>query len=142
MNRTCVCRAWVFAAVAASGFFAAAAGTGYVVEVDGRPVDVLEIPKPVHHLEVLKENAQPYAYAQFDSSAEATVRVRSTAAITNARPILPLLSGVTPLRRTAHELVFRMKPGRQLIVEPQGRLRALVIAANKPETDIPSPTSQ
>lgn len=137
MNRKRVHRAWGVAAVAVSGFFAAAAGTGYVVEVDGRPVDVLEIPKPVHHVEVLKENAQPYAYAQFDSAAEATVRVRSTAAITNARPILPLSSGVTPLRRTAHELVFRMKSGRQLIVEPQGRLRALVIAANKPETDIP-----
>ena len=125
------------AGVASSAF--AASGMGYVVEVDGRPVDVLEIPKPVHHVNVLKENAQPYAYAQFDTDKEVTVRVRTGVDIVNEQTLfLPLSAGVKPLRRGPREVVFCMKPGMRLVFEPQGRLRALVIAANRPETDIPN----
>ena len=51
---------------------AAVAEWGYSVTVDGRPVEVVEIPAPVHNLR--GGNAQPYAYAQFDIAKESVVR--------------------------------------------------------------------
>ena len=114
---------------------AAVAEWGYSVTVDGRPVEVVEIPAPVHNLR--GGNAQPYAYAQFDIAKESVVRVKSVAAVGKDACLAPKSFQAKMRRVGAHEVSFRMKPSSQLVFEPEGRHRALVLAANPPETNVP-----
>ena len=78
--------------LALAAFMAAAhAGElGYSVVVNGRPVDVAKIASPVHWVPSLPADAaHPYAYAQFDTAGEATVRVTMEGMRTDRLAILP-----------------------------------------------------
>ena len=131
LSPTVACAFATFIAAAHAG------NLGYTVTVDGKPVDVTEIVAPVHWVPSLPADAaQPYAYAQFDAAGEATVHVTVEGMRTDRLAILPA-SACAGMAQTGHSVSFRMKPGRQLVVEPNGRHRALVIAANPQERDVP-----
>ena len=71
----------------------AATNGAFTVKVNGRDVDVIEIPKPTHCL--VGDNAQPYYAAFFDADEEVTVEVTGAAKMRRTR-ILPLRKGITP----------------------------------------------
>ena len=96
----------------------AATNGAFTVKVNGRPVDVIEIPKPTHCLK--DADAHPYYAAFFDADEEVDVEV----------------VGAADMRRT-RMVGFRAKPPFNVAVEPSGRHGALVIAANVPERDAP-----
>lgn len=116
----------------------AATNGEYRVTVNGRPVDVIYIPKPSWHDKQLNEdeNLQPYYVTFFDADEEVTVAVESPKDLTKTR-ILPTSKGVRPNIESAHRVTFRAKPPFNLSFEPTPRHRALVIAANVPERDVP-----
>ena len=65
-----------FAAVAIGGAIPGRAFPEYRVWVNGRSVEVLDIPAPSHHdWQLPDEAAQPYWAALFDAEGEVTVRV-------------------------------------------------------------------
>ena len=114
----------------------AATNGAFTVKVNGRDVDVIEIPKPTHCL--VGDDAQPYYAAFFDADEEVTVEVAGAANMRRTR-ILPLRKGITPQAKGDHTTTFRAKPPFTVAVEPSGRHKALVIAANVPEKDVPRP---
>lgn len=113
---------------------ALASDGAYSVKVNGRPVDVVGIPKPSHCLK--GDNAHPYYAAFFDADEEVTVEVRGDVPLRWAW-ILPKRMGVRKTVKDDSTIVFKAKPPFNLVVEPQKRHRALVLSANLPETDAP-----
>jgi len=113
----------------------------YSIRVDGRPSEVIATP----FLETWKEPGKGlhvsrtgrYSYAAFTLSKEALVEVRSEALDLSKAEILPEERNVAPLRRGKGVLAFKMRPGQQLVVEPTGRDRPLVLAANPVRADEP-----
>ena len=114
----------------------AATNGAFTVKVNGRDVDVIEIPKPTHCL--VGDDAQPYYAAFFDADEEVTVEVTGAANMRRTR-ILPTRRGIAPQVKGDHTTTFRAKPPFTVAVEPSGRHKALVIAANVPEKDVPRP---
>ena len=114
----------------------AATNGAFTVKVNGRPVDVVEIPKPTHCLK--GDDAHPYYAAFFDADEEVTVEVTGAANMRRTR-ILPTRRGIAPQVKSEHAVGFRAKPPFNVAVEPSGRHGALVIAANVPEKDAPRP---
>ncbi len=114
----------------------AATNGAFTVKVNGRDVDVIEIPKPTHCLK--GDDAQPYYAAFFDADEEVTVEVTGAANMRRTR-ILPSRRGIAPQVKGEHAVSFRAKPPFNVAVEPSGRHGALVIAANVPEKDAPRP---
>lgn len=112
----------------------------YRVSVNGRPLDVVYIPKPSMHDNQLTgdENLQPYYAAFFDADEEVTVVVESPKDMANTR-ILPVSKGVRPLVESAHRVVFKARPPFKLSLEPSPRHRALVFSACLPEKNVPVP---
>ena len=114
----------------------------YTLKVDGRPVEVVATPrqerwkKPGVALTVSPDGR--YSYASFTLEGEAEVEVRSAALDLSGAEILPESQKVSPLAAEKGRLVFRMRPGMQLVVEPTGRNRALVLAANPKREDVPT----
>jgi len=110
----------------------------YRVSVNGRPVDVLYIPKPSMHDGQLTgdENLQPYYAALFDADEEVTIAVESPKDLSATR-VLPASRGIRPNLESAHRVTFRAKPPFKLSFEPQPRHRALVLSAHLPEKDAP-----
>ena len=109
----------------------AATNGAFTVKVNGRDVDVIEIPKPTHCLK--GDDAQPYYAAFFDADEEVTVEVTGAANMRRTR-ILPTRRGIVPQAKGDHTTTFRAKPPFNVAVEPSGRHGALVIAANVPES--------
>lgn len=114
----------------------------YRVSVDGRPVDVVFIPKPSMHDEQLTgdENLQPYYATFFDADEEVQVVVESPKDLSSVR-ILPSRLGISPSIDSKHRVSFRAKPPFKLSFEPRPRHRALVFSAHLPERDVPSPNA-
>ena len=112
----------------------AATNGAFTVKVNGRPVDVIEIPKPTHCLK--DGDAHPYYAAFFDADEEVDVEVVGAADMRRTR-ILPTRRGIAPKVKGEHAVGFRAKPPFNVAVEPSGRHGALVIAANVPERDAP-----
>lgn len=71
-----------------------------------------------------------YSYATFPLSAETVVEVSSETLDLAKTVILPESQKVEPLHATKTALAFKMRPGQKLVLEPTGRERALVLAAN------------
>ena len=115
---------------------ACADDTPYSVTIGGCPVEVQEIVAPVHALE--GDNAQPYWYAQFDAQGPIEVRVKAHAGV-DALQILPKKAAIRTVRTGQDEVTFTLTPPCQVAVEPHGRHRALILAANLPEMDVPNP---
>ena len=112
-------------------------GAGYRAWVDGRRVEVLEIPAPSMHDHQLPDDAaRPYSAAIFDAEGTVTVRVESDADLSNTR-ILPLSRGIVPQLDGARALTFRAKPPFTLSVEPMSRHEALILSARSPDPDPP-----
>lgn len=138
MNDGCV---RLKAVVAASVVFVAvtAFGAGYRAWVDGRCVDVLEIPAPsMHDWQLPDDAARPYSAAIFDAEGMVTMRVESDADLSNTR-ILPLSRGVVPQLDGIHALTFRAEPPFTLSVEPMSRHEALILSARLPDPAPPKP---
>ena len=138
MNDGCV---RLKAVVAASVVFVAvtAFGAGYRAWVDGRRVDVLEIPAPsMHDWQLPDDAARPYSAAIFDAEGMVTMRVESDADLSNTR-ILPLSRGVVPQLDGIHALTFRAEPPFTLSVEPMSRHEALILSARLPDPAPPKP---
>ena len=109
-------------------------GAPFSVTAGGRAVAVQEIAAPVVRLK--GRDAQPYWYAQFDSSGPVEVRVKVRAGVDRLQ-VLPKKAAIRTTRTGDDEVAFTLAPSCQVVVEPNGRHRALVIAANLPETDVP-----
>ena len=109
----------------------------YAVIVGGKPVEVQEMATPdLPTLE--KEKSHPYWYAQFDAPGKVEVRVKARAGV-DALRILPKKAAIKPMRTGQDEVAFSLVPPCQVAVETSGRHRALIIAANLPEKDVPNP---
>ena len=108
----------------------------FAVTAGGRSVEVQEIATPVNNLK--GDNAHPYWYAQFDAPGPVEVRVKVGAGIDNLQ-VLPKKAAVKTRRTGSDEVTFTLTPPCQVAVEPNGRHRALVLAANLPEKDVPDP---
>ena len=114
----------------------------YELLVDGTPVEVIATPrrenwkKPGVGLRVSAEGS--YSYAAFTINAEAAVEVKSGVFDLTKAVVLPE-GKAPPLKRVAPDrLQFRMRPGQQLVVEPNGRHRALILAANPVRENAPT----
>jgi len=107
----------------------------YKVKVNGRLVDVLNLPRPDHCLS--GTNAQPYSAVFFDADREVEVEVSGGPAPMKDVRILPTSKGVKPEVTGKSSMRFRATPPFTLAVEPQRRHRALVVCANVPERDVP-----
>ena len=114
----------------------------YALKVDGRSVEVIATPrqelwkKPGGAVTVSPDGS--YSYASFALAGEAEVEVRSDVFDLSGAEILPESQKVHPLVAAKDRLVLRMRPGMQLVVEPTGRNRALVLAANPKREDVPT----
>jgi len=108
----------------------------FTVKVNDLNVDVIEIPKPTSCLH--GDDAQPYYAAFFDADEEVTVEVTGAVSMRCTR-ILPLRRGITPEVNGDNVTIFRAKPPFTVAIEPSGRHKALVIAANVPEKNAPRP---
>lgn len=106
----------------------------FAVTTGGRAVEVQKISAPVVRLK--GRDAQPYWYAQFDSPGPVEVRVKARAGVDRLQ-VLPKKAAISTTRTGDDEVAFTLAPPCQVAVEPNGRHRALVIAANLPETDVP-----
>lgn len=106
------------------------------VTVDGVPVDVLALPKPPD-IYLKGEQCQPYEAAMFDSDDESDVSVVFPYALESGNVrVLPLSAGIKP-RIEGKRVSFRARPPFNLVVEPHGRHRALVVSAKRRETFVP-----
>ena len=111
----------------------------YRVWVNGREVDVIDVPAPAQHdWQLPDEAAQPYWAALFDVEGEATVRIESRSDLSATR-ILPLSRGVAPRHNGNHAVEFTATPPFTVAVEPRLRHGALILAAKAPDPDPPSP---
>lgn len=119
----------------------AATNGEYQVTVNGRPVDVIYIPKPhvLYECHFPEEARQSYFAAFFDADEEVAVTVDSPRDLTQTC-ILPTAKGIRPIVESAHRVTFRAKPPFNVSFEPTPRHRALVFAANLPERNVPKPT--
>ena len=128
-----------FAAVAIGGAIPGRAFPEYRVWVNGRSVEVLDIPAPSHHdWQLPDEAAQPYWAALFDAEGEVTVRVESESDLSATR-VLPLSRGIAPRMDGAHALEFRATPPFTVSVEPRPRHGALIVSARPPDPNPPRP---
>ena len=109
----------------------------YRVWVNGRPVEVLDIPAPSHHDWQLPDDAvRPYWAALFDAVGEVVVRVESKSDLAATR-ILPLSRGIVPRKDGAHALEFAATPPFTVSVEPRPRHGALIVSARPPDPNPP-----
>ena len=107
---------------------------GYAVSVNGRPVDVIAIPKSTVYAE---DKAFPYSYAMFDADEEVLVEIRAPLDLSRAR-MLPRRNAARELRAEKDLVSFRARPPFKMAIEPmRSRHRALVLAANLPERSAP-----
>ena len=106
----------------------------YEVRVGGRRVDVIATPRSEHWRSpgagYERSERGNYSYAPFVLAQEAEIEVRSAEFDLSRAEILPTSKGVNAACAERGRLVFRMKPGQTLVVEPNGREQALVLAAN------------
>lgn len=85
----------------------------YEITVNGVGIPVALTPVPENR--IVEGLRHPYSFAQFDADGEVEVVVKGF----------------------GKEAVIREQPPFRKVLEPNGRHRALVISANRPETDVP-----
>lgn len=135
-----------FAALSAIGevvIWPAAVGTtnqdpayAYAVTVNGRPVDVMAIPKST---KLSEDKSYPYAYAMFDADEEVQIEITSPMNLKSIR-VLPRRNGMRDVKIGKEVFAFRAKPPFHLVFEPlTTRHRALVLTAGLPERNAPRP---
>jgi hypothetical protein len=107
----------------------------YLLNVNNKPIDVYMVPMPEKGSGGIfdKLNWQPYSYATFVSTGAVEVTVQSALFDLSKVQILPKSKCVTPTKKTKSSATFRMTAPMTLVLEPNGRHRALVISANLPE---------
>ena len=124
----------------AMGVLAAAPGkvlsTDYQMSVDGKNVEVVNVPKPETGIWNVRER-QPYSYAPFTATGTVEVCVRSRAYDLSKTVILPQSKGVVASSQAADAVVFKLTPPMTVVLEPKGRHHALVVSANLPEANPP-----
>ena len=116
----------------------------YALSVGGRPVEVIATPRceswNPRGVKVHVSNAGSYSYATFTLADETDVEVTSDVLDLTKAVVLPegdaQSADVRRIGPTA--LRLRMRPGQQLVIEPTGRRRALVLAANPVRKDVPT----
>lgn len=122
------------------------ASRDYSLSVSGKDVEVIATP----FTETWKEPGRGvwvrgtgrYSYATFPLRDEAVVEVRSESLDLSRARVVPESQNVKPLEATKAVLRFRMRPGQKLVVEPRGRERALVLAANPVRENVPTKGSK
>ena len=109
----------------------------YRVFVDGRPVSLVEAPKPTKYWkgQMYDQYAQPYWGALFDAQGEVEVRVESDAHDLSQTRIVPDVANVG--KRRAGVVTFKAKIPFMVSVEPQSRYRTLTVIAREPDRDVP-----
>ena len=117
----------------------------YRVRVDGRPTEVIATPfqetwkAPGRGLFVSSSGRS--SYASFTLTEEALVEVSSEELDLSGAVVLPEAQVVEAVQRTKDWLAVRMRPGQQLVVEPSGRERALILAANPVRAAVDAPVN-
>ena len=110
----------------------------YRVTVGGVPVAVIEVPRPQER--IAEEKRFEYAYAAFEADAETIVEVEAIADdLQMSDPcVLPDSLGAKCERLSPSKARFALKAPCTAVFEANGRHRALVIAAMKPDADAPA----
>ena len=101
----------------------------YQVKVNGKPITVWTAKGD--------GDGGIYYIAQFDTKEAAQVEVVSARPLTQTE-LLPARYGIEAQLTDAHTLTFRADAPFHLVLEPDGRRKALLLFANRPETDVPS----
>ena len=118
----------------------------YTLSVSDKDVEVIATPFTETWKEpgrgVWVRGAGRYSYATFQLRDEAVVEVRSEALDLSRARIVPESQNVKPLEAMKTSLKFRMRPGQKLVVEPGGRERVLVLAANPVRENVPTEGSK
>ena len=109
----------------------------YRVFVDGRPVPLVEAPKPTKYWkgQMYDQYAQPYWAALVDAHGEVEVRVESAEHDLSQARIIPGV--VTVGERRAEAVTFKAKVPFRVSVEPQSRYRSIAVIAREPDRDVP-----
>lgn len=106
------------------------------VAVNGRQLDVLSVPRPTHCL--TGDYAQPYYAAFFDADESVEIVVSGRDPLDPGRiRVSPARVDVPPRSDGDGGIVFRAKPPFNLVLERGTRHRALVLAAQTPERNVP-----
>ena len=104
------------------------------VTVNGRPLDVLKVPRPTQCL--TSYFAQPYYATFFDADETVEISVSGHDPENTRRiRVLPKRLGINPTPDKDGRVTFRAKPPFNLVLERGGRYHNLVLAAQTPETD-------
>ena len=108
----------------------------YVLSVNGKPTEVIRVPMP--EVRLAETNRHPYSYAPITAAEPVEISLESRTFDLGRAVVLPESKGVKGTWRDGR-LMFRMTPPQTLVVEPNGRHGMLVIAASKPEANVPDP---
>ena len=112
----------------------------YRIRVNGVPVEAIETPKPQERL--AEEVRFPYAFATFEAEGEVTVEVEILSG--DLKPdgprVWPRRLGATVEQVSDRAFRFRLNAPCDASFEPNGRHRALIIAARPYEKDAPKDT--
>jgi hypothetical protein len=117
----------------------------YTVTVNGKAVDVYRgtvwEPQKLDWGKGIPSFGGPYSFAYFDFSGSVEVAVTSHRQPLDAVKILPLSGGITPaVKGNALSFVLKNAPC-QLSIEPNGKNGPLILFANPPERNAPTPGS-
>ena len=109
----------------------------YRVSVDGRPVPLVEAPKPTKYWrgQMYDQYAQPYWAALVDAQGEVEVRVESDAHDLSQARIVPDVVNVG--ERHAGVVTFKAKIPFKISFEPKSRYRSVAVIAREPDRDMP-----
>ena len=112
------------------------------VSVNGRPVSLVEAPKPTKYWkgQMYDEYAQPYWTALADAQGDVEVRVESDVRDLSRTRIVPD-DCVSHVVRNARYVTFRAKVPFKVSVEPDGRYRTFAVIAREPDRDVPDRNS-
>lgn len=109
----------------------------YRVLIDGRPVPLVEAPKPTKYWkgQMYDRYAQPYWAALVDAHGEVEVRVESTVHDLSQARIIPEVTTVG--ERRAEAVTFKAKVPFKVSVEPGSRYRSVAVIAREPDREVP-----
>lgn len=106
----------------------------YVLTVNGKPFEVIRVPKP--EVRIAETNRHPYSYAPITTAEAVEITLESKCFDLGKAVILPESKGVKGVWKDGR-LTFRMTPPETLVIEPNGRHGMLVVAASRPEAVVP-----
>ncbi len=105
--------------------------TAYRVTVNGKPLPLYS--SRDEHWE------KEYHFGTFDFEGKVEIRIQSRKPLTNVRVLPAEKFGVGKKIVSEHEMVLTAERPFRISVEPDGRKRPLLLFANAPEKDTPSP---